>query len=255
MENKFKNTFTLEEAYDKAVEFEADTQVIGIQKEKILHRSLKYFLCNDPSFHEVKVAKETKGCLYADIKIDDQIIEIQTRNFNALREKLTEFLKKYQVTVVYPIPMQKMIIRLDENHHMLTTKKSPRKGNPLDIFYELYKIKSYLNHPHLSFKIILLDVDEYRKITPKKYYRSSGYVKEVQVPKKIRRIINLKTDADYVNLLDEYHLPDTFISKEFAKLTHLTAKKAGVTLNVLTSMHIVERVSKVGRSYVYKVKK
>lgn len=247
--------FTLEDAYHLATTFEADTQVIGIQKEKVLHRTLKYYLCNDEKYHEIKVQKEKKGILFADIKIDNQIYEIQTRSFNALRDKLSEFLKKYQVTVVYPIASHKMIFKLDEENHFVSNKKSPKKGNPLELFYELYKIKNYLNHENLSFKIIMLDMDEYRKEVKKKHYRSSGYERIVQIPKKIERIIDLNHYEDYLQLLSEYQLNETFVSKEFAKATHLTIKKAVVTLNVLTNMKIITRIGKVSRCYVYKMNK
>lgn len=247
--------FTLEEAYNYAIDFEADVQVIGIQKEKILHRTLKYYLCNDEQYHEIKVQKEKKGVLFADIKIDNQIFEIQTRSFNALREKLDEFLKKYQVTVVYPIASHKNIFKINEENHLISNKKSPKKGNPLEIFYELYKIKNYLNNPNLSFKIIMLDMNEYRKEVKKKHYRSSGYERIVQIPKKIERIIDLNNKDDYLNLLGEYQLNERFISKEFAKATHLTLKKASVTLNVLTSMEVISRIDKVNRSYLYRLNK
>ena len=74
---------TLDEAYDLACSFEAKEQVIGIQKEKILHKTLKYYLCPDDTKHEIKITKENKGVLYADILLDNVIYEIQTRSFNA----------------------------------------------------------------------------------------------------------------------------------------------------------------------------
>ncbi|MCM1514329.1 MAG: hypothetical protein NC090_05010 [Anaeroplasma bactoclasticum] len=246
------NQYKLEVAYDRAISINAKQQVIGIQKEKVLHKTLKYFLCENEDCHEVKVAKTNKGVLYADIKIDDHIYEIQTRNFNALREKLDEFLKMYQVTIVYPIPYRKQIYKID-NGVLQSPKTSPKKGRPLEVCYELYKIKSYLNHPNLSFQLILLDVDEYRQVTERKHYRSSGYERIVQIPKRIEQIIELSTKKDYDCLLRTYLLPQSFTSSDFAKATHLTQKKAGVALHVFTYMHIVERIGKRGRSYLYQL--
>ena len=40
----------------------------------------------------------------ADIFAQGEIIEIQTRQFNRMRDKLTAFLPLYPVTIVYPIP-------------------------------------------------------------------------------------------------------------------------------------------------------
>lgn len=241
----------IEKAYNLAIDFEAREQVIGIQKEKILHRTLKYFLCEDESFHEVKIPKLTSGFLYADIKINNHIYEIQTRNFNALRDKLDEFLKKYQVTIVHPIAYEKNVFKIDEDNKIVSKKKSPKKGNPLELFYELYKIKSYLQNELLSFKIIMINIDEYRKIVAKKHYRSSGYIRQVQIPKEIIRIIDLKNKGDYLSLLDGYPLPIQFTSKEFAKCTHITQKKATVALNILTYLNVLTRVGKIQKSYLY----
>ena len=95
-----KTNYTLDEAYLKATAFEATEQIIGIQQEKILHRTLKYYLCNNDAYHEIKIKKSEKGILYADICIDNNIYEIQTKSFNAMRKKLDVFLKVYNVTIL-----------------------------------------------------------------------------------------------------------------------------------------------------------
>lgn len=104
-----KNRF--DKAYQSASNFKVSTEVIGIQKEKILHRTLKYYISNNEANHEVKIKKTLKGILYADVLIDYHIYEIQTRSFNQLRNKLDEFLKQYQVTIVYPIAYKKTSIK------------------------------------------------------------------------------------------------------------------------------------------------
>ncbi len=40
----------------------------------------------------------------ADIFTGEEIIEIQTGNFNKMRDKLNTFLPQYPVTIVYPVP-------------------------------------------------------------------------------------------------------------------------------------------------------
>lgn len=81
----------------------------------------------------------------ADIFSDGGIMEIQTRQFNKMRNKLSAFLPLYPVTIVYPIPREKWIIWIDEESGELSRKrKSPAKGNVYLAFIELYKIKMYL---------------------------------------------------------------------------------------------------------------
>ena len=144
---------------------------IGIQKEKILHKILKYYIEEDNKYHEIRVDR-----MYADIKIDNYIYEIQTQNFNMLRHKLDVFLPSYQVTIVYPASRIKTLYVIDENGELVKTSKSPKKGTPFSVLPELYKIKNYLTNSNLNIKVIYLDMDEYRTQTPKKHYRSKAFV-------------------------------------------------------------------------------
>lgn len=99
----------------------------------------------------------------ADIYTGKEIIEIQTRQFNRMRDKLRAFLPLYPVTVVYPIPRYKWLIWIDEKSGELSApRKSPAKGSAYQAFKELYKIKMFLKEPNLHFKFVLLDMEEYR---------------------------------------------------------------------------------------------
>lgn len=75
-------------------------QSIGTQKERLIHRTLKYFIEPDESCHEIPV-----GGYIADIFQRDtgHIWEIQSSGFDKLRGKLEAFLPEHQVTVVLPI--------------------------------------------------------------------------------------------------------------------------------------------------------
>ena len=98
---------------------------IGCLGEKILHVVLKQYLEPDPSFHEVKI-----GRYVADIAGDSGVVEIQTRNFSALKKKLAAFLPHYPVTVVTPIPQIKWLSWIEEQTGEVTKKrKSPKTGN------------------------------------------------------------------------------------------------------------------------------
>lgn len=250
-----KTNYSLEEAYNKACEFEATEQIIGIQKEKILHKTLKYYLCNDESKHEVKIKKSSKGILYADICIDNNIYEIQTRGLNKLRDKLDEFLNDYDVTVVHPIAYKKNIYKIEETGEVIGPKKSPKTGKVFDAFKELYKIKFYLNNPKLHLKIVLLDIDEYRNVVTKKHARSSGYIREKQIPKKIYKIIDIYNKEDYIHILEELSLPKTFTSNDFRKAVKINKTLVSYVMNILTYVEAVKRIGKDGNSYIYEIAK
>ena len=133
---------------------------IGTLGEKTLHLVLKFALEPDQANHEIKV-----GNFYADIKNENGIIEIQTRNFNTLRKKLTLFLEENIVTIVFPVAQKKYLLWIDnENGEVTKRRKSPKNGSAYEIFFELYRIKQFLTHPNLRFKIILINLVEYRNL-------------------------------------------------------------------------------------------
>ena len=98
---------------------------IGTLSEKTVHAVLKNYLVPRPEFHEVKC----EGYV-ADILFEDEIFEIQTANFNKLRNKLERFLKEYEVTIVYPIPATKWLYWINQETGECSQKrKSPKRGS------------------------------------------------------------------------------------------------------------------------------
>ena len=145
-------------ASQKIVNHHREKNKIGTLGEKTLHAVLKNYFEPDETKQEIRV-----GSYYADIFDGEEIIEIQTRQFNKLREKLSVFLKEYPVTIVYPVPGEKHLYWLDQESGELSRGRlSPKKGTPYEICAELYKIKNYLRNPNLHFHILILEVDEYR---------------------------------------------------------------------------------------------
>ncbi len=131
---------------------------VGTLSEKTVHAILKNYYEPDEGHQEIPIEK-----YIADIYAHGEIIEIQTRQFDKMRTKLSAFLPLYPVTIVYPVPREKWIIWIDEESGELSKKrKSPAKGNPYLVFPELYKIKMFLKDPHLRIRIAMLDMEEYK---------------------------------------------------------------------------------------------
>lgn len=245
----------LQQSYVLATNFIKEENVIGIQKEKILHKTLKYYLCSDETKHEIKIKKSNSGILYADVYDNEMIYEIQTRGFDKLRNKLSEFLIEHKVTIVHAIAHKKNIYKVFETGEIEGPTKSPKTGKVFEVFKELYKIKSYLNNPNLSLKIFLIDMDEYRYVVEKKHARSSGYVREKQIPKSIYHIYDFKGKNDYIKLLEDLNLEENFTSLDLKKNAKINKTLSTVTLNILTHLEVVERIGKKGNNYIYKIKK
>ncbi len=223
-----------------------EPSTIGTQKEKTLHKVLKYYLCDDNTKHEVRI-----DSYYADVFVNNHIYEIQTRSFNAFRNKLTSLIQKYEVTVVYPIANIKTIYNVNENGEIASPRKSPKKGNPLLICAEQYKIKQLLTNNNLSFKLVLIDLAEYRYVTTNKYnWRKTTRID--QIPSKICQVIDLIKTTDYLSLLPE-KLPTSFTSEEFQRQTRLSKRQVSNTLLVLRELQVIKKTGNIGRRYVYEI--
>lgn len=219
---------------------------IGTLSEKTVHAVLKRYLVPDEKCHEIKC-----GRYVADILCEGEIMEIQTAGFNRLRNKLEEFLKEKEVTVVYPIPHIKWLIWIDQETGEFTGKRrSPKVGSYYEAFYELYKIKMFLKHPNLHFRFILLDVEEYRLLNGYSADRKRGSERYDRIPVELVEDKFLNSAEDFKELVPE-NLCQPFTAKMFQKATKLSPKKAGTAVNVLAYLDIIRQVGKEKNAYLY----
>lgn len=236
-------------ACDQIINKERIRDGIGTLSEKTVHAVLKNFYEPDPAHQEIPV-----GNYVADILRDGEIIEIQTRNMNAMRKKLDYFLDTYPVTIVYPIIHTKWLYWIDEETGEVSQKrKSPRTGSRYDAFYELYKIKPYLNHPQLQLCLPLIDVEEYRLLNGWSKDRKKGSTRYDRIPRALVDEIYIGRPEEYACMIPE-GLPAEFSVKEYAKAAKLALRYAQTAVQVLKYVGVIEHIRTENRAYIYKVK-
>lgn len=219
---------------------------IGTLGEKTLHSVLKSYFEPDAACHEIKI-----GRYVADILNDNGVIEIQTRQFSALRQKLAFFLEQSIVTVVYPVAETKWLFWIDEVTGEVTKRrKSPKIGKPHEVFYELYSIRSLLSHPRLRLCIVLLELEEYRTLNGWSRDKKKGSTRYDRIPVDIAGELHIDSVDDYIKLIPET-LGDCFTVKDFKAASGLSLYSAGLALNVLYTVGAVVRTGKKGNAYVY----
>ena len=238
-----------EQAKEQVIGVDRQRLGIGTLSEKTVHAILKRYYAPDEDMHEIPIENYV-----ADIYTGKEIIEIQTAQFNRMREKLKAFLKEYPVTIVYPIPREKWLIWIDEESGELSKPhKSPAKGSAYNAFKELYKIKMFLKEPNLRFKFALLDMEEYRLLNGWSADKKKGSCRYDRIPSRLVEEIEVESVQDYLQFVP-YELQENFTSAQFAKAAHIRKPLAQTVLNILTYVECVERVGKEGNSYLYKVK-
>ena len=235
------------QAAAKILSREHENHGIGTLGEKTIHAVVKNYIEPDEDFHEVPL-----DGYVADIYRDGHVFEIQTANFNTLRDKLRTFLPHYQVTIVYPVPATKWLRWIDEETGEVTDRRrSPKRGTPQAVFRELYRIKPFLKDPNLSIRILMIDMEESRLLNGWSADRKRGSHRYDRVPVDLVEDLCLERAEDYRMLVPpELEL---FDSRAYAKASGLTLSKAQTALNVMYDLGVVERVGKKGRAYLYEV--
>ena len=140
--------------------------------ETPLHAALKAWYCQPNDRTEMPVDDYV-----IDIIRDDLLVEIQTRNFGAIRPKLAELTKEHMVRLVHPIAREKWIIKLaPDGQSQLSRRKSPKRGRILHLFDELVYVPGLLSNPNLSIEVLMTQEEEVRRHEPGRRWRRKGWV-------------------------------------------------------------------------------
>ena len=140
--------------------------------EKPLHAALKRQYAEPGDLFEVPV-----DGFVVDIVRGDILIEIQTRNFAAVKQKLTSLVARHKVRLLYPIAQEKWILKLAEDGQShLSRRKSPKYGTLEDIFVELVSLPQLLSHPNFSIDILFIHEEEVRQYDGARSWRRRGWV-------------------------------------------------------------------------------
>ena len=143
--------------------------MIGTLNEGPLHQALKALYARPGSQEEVSIDD-----FVADVVDGNQIIEIQTRGFGALKKKLPVFLSTHRVKLVHPIAQTRTIVKIQNGAE--TRRVSQKHGSPFDIFAELVYIPQVLNDPNFEIDVVLIEEDEHREYDGRRGRRKRGWV-------------------------------------------------------------------------------
>jgi len=144
---------------------------IGLLNEKPLHASLKQWYARPGDRFEVGVAG-----FVIDIVRGDLLIEIQTRNFAAIKAKLTTLVGSHQVRVIYPIVQERWIVRTTrDDDRRVIRRKSPKRGRWEELFREMVSIPQLLANRNFSLEVLLIREEETRRYEGKRQWRRRGW--------------------------------------------------------------------------------
>ncbi len=222
---------------------------IGTLGEKTLHKILKFYIDPDTKHHEVKHLS-----VIADVKNDEGVFEIQTRNFERLLPKLKKLLGDSRVTVVCPIIRSKTLRWIDKNTGELSeARKSPKKETACDAFRNLYRIKEFINNENLRVRLLFLDAEEFKYLDGWDKSGKKGATRAERIPTALLESVDINFPSEYAAYLPE-SLGESFTAAEFSKAIKRTSRYSYNVLRFFLFVGVIERIENRGRAFVYKKK-
>jgi len=219
------------------------TPIIGTLQESGLHQALKAYYQPDTRFWEQKV-----GRFVADIYDGRTIIEIQTGNFAALREKLACYTEAgIPAKVVFPLRVEKHLYFEDEQGNFLRQSKG-KQDSPVQFLAELWSMWKNLSFDSVSFDLVRVCVAE-RRVS----YPNRGYGKRHRLDSdllEVRQIDSFVCPNDLLRLLPET-LTDPFTQAEFQKATKAGKQTAAKARMVLSKLGLLSFAGKSGKAFLY----
>ena len=218
---------------------------IGLINEKPLHASLKQWYARPGDRFEVPV-----DGFVIDIVRDDLLIEIQTRNFASINSKLRKLTRSYEVRLVYPVVLEKWIVRSGTGD--VVRRKSPKRGRLEDLFWELVSIPQLLSNPNFSLEVLMIREEEVRRYDGKrKRWRRKGWVVEGRRLVEVldRRLFG--KSADWLTFV-----PDglqSFTTKDLATIADTRRDLAQKMAYCLRHGRMIELIGRQGRANLYRV--
>jgi hypothetical protein len=219
---------------------------IGTLAEMSLHAALKEWYGRSHDRFEAEV----EGYII-DIVRDRRLIEIQTRHLYVMKAKFKRLLPDYALHIIHPIHRDKWIVRQSETGEAISRRKSPKRGQIADIFYELVRIHAWLDHPNLTIEAVLTQEEEILRHDGAGSWRRRGWsIHDRRLLAVVARQ-QFAAPADYCGILPA-DLSDPFTNIDLAVALNCRANLAQKITYTLRHIGGLELVGKQGRAHLYR---
>lgn len=214
-------------------------------KEYSLHSEIKSLYSIPGDRFEVRT-----GDYIVDILRGDMAIEVQTKNFSALKGKLRVLAGRGPVRLVYPLPERRWITHITKDGAVIKRRRSPRRGALTDVFRELVMIPEMPGEENFSLEVLFIDEEEVRCADGRGSWRRRGVsIKDRRLLRVNSRVLFRGRD-DYLRLLPGC-LGEPFTNREFALSASIPLGSAQQITYCLRKSGILRAVCTKGRALAF----
>lgn len=219
---------------------------IGIKKERSLHAELKRRYAGENG----KVEEPIGSFVCDAVRDDGEIVEIQSGNFGAIKDKIAFLVRSATVRLVFPIALVRWIEVYSTDGALIRRRKSPRRGTEWELFGALIRAPLLPLLHGLSIELALVEETEVRVDDGRGSWRRKGVSVTDRKMETLRGRIVLNSVSDYRALLPP-SLDSLFTVKDLAKAAGIRPVLARKALYVLSRIGIVREQGKQGNAKQY----
>lgn len=219
---------------------------MGTLREKPLHAALKRWYAEGGDLVE-----QPLDGFVIDLVRGDVLIEIQTRGFSSMKRKLEALIPRHTVRVVYPVPVEKYIVKVDEDGVVASRRRSPKRGAAVDVFAELVSFPELIAEGSLTVEVLLITEEELRRHDPTRAWRRKGWVVEERRLLEVRDRLVLDCPQRLAALLP-HDLPGEFTTADVATALGRRRRLAQQMTYCLRHVGAIDMIGKTGNAVVYR---
>jgi hypothetical protein len=187
-----------------------------------------------------------------DVVRPGELVEIQTASFASAARKLRSLVERHQITLVHPVAVERWLVRVDADGAVLSRRRSPKRGLPLDLFDQLVAFPELIAHPNFRLELLLTREEEVRGPVPagaryrypREWWRLDRRLLDVA------ETIRVDGPADLAGLLPP--LPDEFTSADIRAATGRSRRLAMRATYCLQKCGGAVELGKTGRLRTYR---
>ncbi len=217
-------------------------------RERSLHAALKELYARPGDEVEAQV-----DGFVVDVLRDDEIVEVQTGSFASVRHKLRALVGGHRVRLVYPIPLEKWIVRVDADGCPTGRRRSPRRGAPQDVFDELVSFPELICEPNFCLELLGIREEEIRMPVPADARRRRWRRDWQRADRRLLEVVGsmiVSSPADLLALLPAA-VPDPFTASELAAAIDRPLRLGQRMAYCLLKVGALEAIGRRGRSVEY----
>jgi hypothetical protein len=215
--------------------------------ENSLHEGVKHWYAEPGDLIEENVED-----YLIDIVRGEQLIEIQTRNFSAIKKKLAKLVHNHRVHLVHPVSQCKWIVRIDANKERVSRRRSPRRGRVEDVFIELVYMPDLIQQPNFSLEVLLVHSEEVLIDNGRGSWRRRGWSIHDRLLIDVVESHIFSEPRDFLGLLPESLRPE-FTTRQLSEALGLRLNISQKMVYALRHMRAIEAIGKRGRAPIYTV--